>query len=293
MLTKLHCSCGHSEAVAPKAVGRQIRCKACAATLSFSDGGPVHWFVVGNDGESAECAIPIPLGMPLKIGSAAGSWIVVPSEVADDSQVELTQRPDGGLAVRHQGKDKAKGTWINQARILTGVLHDGDVLRLGSWTAQLTAHAAVLAMLKPVDCDVVVEEAVYEEEPAAEPAGPVYTDTVEPGGSRFRTLQVSGCLVVILFAGLYLMRSTIWPGVSSEMPRETTYHCPVDGTVFRAAWTGSTPRCPQCGQLCIGPMRYKAETDERKPAAKTPKSDRAATKAASDTPAKAASGGIP
>lgn len=285
MLTELHCSCGHLEAIAPEVVKRRMRCKACGATLSYSDGDPIHWFVIGGDGETAIQAVPIPLEIPLKIGSAAGSWIVLPAEIADDRQVDLALKPDAGLTVRHVGRDKAKGTWINQARILSGVLHDGDVLRIGPWTARLMAHSAVLAMSRPVDCDVVVEEEGYEEEAAADSAEPVYVDTAEAGVPRTRTLRITGCIVVIFFAGLYLMRSMIWPGVSTEMPRETTFYCPADGTIFRAAWSAGPPKCPQCGQICLGPIRYKPESNSRKPTT-MPKSEQSVSK-------KPASGGGP
>ena len=264
MLTRFSCSCGHQEDVAPEAVQRQIRCKACGTLLSYSHGKPIHWLVVGGDNGSVNLAVPIPLEVPLKIGSANGSWIVLSKDIADDRHAELTYKKDGGLAVRHTSQDKAKGTWVNQARILSGVLHDGDVLKIGPWAARLMAHPAVMALSRTENRGVVVEEEFEEaEEPAQAPV--VYDDTAVPGRPKLRTLRVTACIIVIVFAGLYMTRFLFWPGVSEDMPTQTTLYCPADGSANRAGWNNGPPKCPQCGQLCLGPMRYTPDSTKRPP----------------------------
>ncbi len=270
MVTRVHCPCGHQETVAPDVVKRPLRCKACGAKLLFASGDTVHWLVAEEDGPSTGWAVSIPLNVPLKIGSAAGSWIVVPPAMADDRQVELTLKPDTAALIKHVGKDKSKGTWINQARILSGVLHDGDVLRIGSWSVRLLAHSVVLALSKPIDCHVVPDE--EHEELAETPAAPVFAGEQDVGTSRTRALKITAMAVVTLFAWLFVMRSMVWPGVSTEMPRETTFYCAADGTVFRAQWSNGPPKCPHCGQVCLGPIRYKPEADPRRPTS-MPKSE--------------------
>lgn len=290
MRTELHCICGHKEAIAPEAVKRQMRCKACGTDLAFSKGGAMRWFVVGDE-HSSGLAAPLPLDAALKLGSASGSWIVLPGEAADARQVEMKLGADGGLVVKHVGRDKSKGTWINQARIYSGVLHDGDVLKIGDWSARLMAHGAVLALHRPVERDVIVEEPVDDEAPPpAESAVPIPLDAAESKRTRGRSLRIVVSLVMILFSGLYLMRSMIWPGVSAEMPRETTFYCPADGTVFRAAWSSGSPRCPQCGQVCMGPIRYKPESDPRKPQTTKPASRQTASAKPSNDVGKKPSG---
>ncbi|HKQ47808.1 MAG TPA: FHA domain-containing protein [Phycisphaerae bacterium] len=292
MLTKFSCSCGHQEAVAPDAVKRQLRCKACGALLSFSNGDPIHWLVVGGDNGSVTLAVPIPMEVPLKIGSANGSWIVLSKDIADDRQAELTYKKGGGLAVRHTARDKAKGTWVNQARILSGVLHDGDVLKIGPWAARLMAHPAVLALSRTVDRGVVVEEEFEEaDEPTTAPV--VYDDAAVADRPKLRTLRVTACIIVILFAGLYMARFLLWPGVSEDMPNQTTFYCPADGSAIRAGWNNGPPKCPQCGQLCLGPMRFTPETTKRTPPTTQPTSKASSAKAETNPPPKAGSGGKP
>lgn len=258
--------------------------------LSFSNGGPVHWLVVDGENGAITLAVPIPLEVTLKIGSANGSWIVLSKEIADDRQAELTYKNGGGLVVRHTAQDKAKGTWVNQARILSGVLHDGDVLKIGPWAARLMAHAAVLALGKTVDRGIVVEEEFEEaEEPAAAPV--VYDDAAETNQPRFRTLRVTVCIVVFVFAGLYLARFMFWPGVSTEMPTQTTFRCPADGSEIRAGWVNGPPKCPQCGQLCLGPMRYTPDVTKRTPPPTKPASEPSVSAAPTTRPAKSGSGG--
>lgn len=293
MVTKLHCPCGHQEPVAPSAVKRQVRCKACGATLTFSSGEPALWLVVEGMNGTMTLAVPIPLDVPLKIGSAEGSWFGLPRDIADERQVELTLKPEGGLSLRHTGKDKAKGTWINQARVLSGVLHVGDVLKIGPWEARVAAHPVVLAMSKQADRGVIVDEDVQEEEDEKTAAAPVYDDAVETGKPRFSALRVTLCLVVIAFAGLYLMRSMIWPGISDDMPRETTYYCPADGSEIRASWSSGPPKCPQCGQLCLGPMRYKPVSNAPAPPTTKPETKSSDAPAADKDSAESVSQGEP
>lgn len=286
MLIEFHCTCGHRQALAPDKLKPALRCSACKSTLRFVAEGKkmdaVSWLAVGGQSGAPRLAVPIPVGATLKLGRAVSGWLALPGEEIDETQTELRIEDDGKLHVKHLSGDG--GTWINRAKIITGILGAEDKLRVGPYVMRLMTQATVQESLAAtIEPEVIVETEESDEAEAApaarskrrraalaDPEVLIEEDEYEatdeesdPGekwskGQKIR-IAVSG--VLILAAGCFLMRSFIWPPVSDEMPHETDFYCPVDGNVVRGAWTAAAgaPICPVCGQRCVGELKYKPE----------------------------------
>jgi len=262
MHTELHCPCGYYQPLEADRLKAAFRCDRCGAELRFwSDprGGAdaACWLTVGGRTGPPRLAVPIPIAVALTIGGGPANWLAIPAEGVDERQAELRMDTPMRLAVRHLGGDGR--TWINRARVYTGVVKEGDALRIGPYHMRLASGAALVLDGEGREPDVVVEEG---EEPPPEGdsvAEDLGAAAAESGWTVGQKVRATACLVLILAAGVYLARTLVWPGVSADMPQETEFRCPVDGTRFRARWDDAAPKCPQCGQLCIGLLKYKSE----------------------------------
>ncbi len=297
MLTKLHCPCGHHQPVEPAKLKPQVRCKQCRQALSFRPSGAspeeTFWLAVGGSSGPPRLAVPVPLGITLKIGRATDCWLVLPGDDIAEAQVEVTLQPDRRLTVRHLGGDS--GTWINRARIISGVLRAEDTLRMGSYLLRLRTQTS-LPKTDGADLPAVV---VVEEELPAEAPG--YTETGESlegsdqfadgtGGGRARLVV---CIVIVVAAAIYWVSSMAGSGLSPDMPLETAYHCPVDGTVWRASWSDGPPKCPDCGQLCFGSISYQPKPTSRPATSTAPAAAKTAARQLPPAAAERGSGGQP
>ncbi len=268
MLTELHCPRGHRQPIKPAELEAEVRCKECQIGLSFRPAGggsdETRWLIVGGRTGPPRLAVPIPIGPPLKIGAGPDGWLVLPGDDVAEAHAELTLQADMRLTVRHLSGDG--GTWVNRAKIISGVVNEEDTLRVGAFFMRLRTQAALAAVDGADVPDVVVVEEeggvdeTYDDVETIASFKRPYEPSERSIGQKARRLV---SVLVILGAGVYLARALIGPGVSPEMPQDTEYHCPVDGTVFRASWSVGTPKCPNCGQLCFGSMGHRPKPIER------------------------------
>jgi hypothetical protein len=263
----------------PKSLKAKVSCRQCGEQLVFRDksqsADEVWWLSIGGRKGPAKLAVPVPIGLQLRIGRSPQCWLAMPGDHIADQQAELQLHEDGKLTIQHLG-DSA-GTWINKAKILSGVLHEGDRMFVGPYVLRVRRQAALTLAADAED----VPRVIVEDEDV-EPAGPQRADKGqghevgagkrldgaildESRGIRFPIKAVLS-IVGIVASGGFLARAIIWRPVSEDMPADTEYTCPVDGTVVRASWDAGPPQCPSCGTLCFGAMTYKAEPDPRAPA---------------------------
>jgi hypothetical protein len=271
MRTEFHCQCGHREALQPAKLKNSLRCGTCGAESVFVVKGSKQvrpsWLLVGRSGGDPELALPIPVGQTVKVGAREGLWLVL--EGIEPVQAQLTLEADGRMSI----KDVAHvhNTWINRAKILTGVITPGDVLVIGDWRLALRADSARKAATPTIDPDmveVVVEDAddATGSEPAIEDERPDTSsdDYISGESTRRWKIRSMACIGIICAAAAYwawaLGFST---SVSVEMPETTLYRCPADGTLFRGSWKEGSAKCPQCGALCFGTLKYKPESTGR------------------------------
>ncbi len=259
MDAEIHCICGEVEAIAPEHLPREHPCRGCGRTLEFFTPGrgadDVRWLLLFDDDGAPRCAVPIPIGVPLALGSADNSWLRLTGPEVRPAHAQLSLTADRRLSVRHVGGPAA--TWINRARIIEGVLKDGDLLRLGGHQLTAAAHRAALTAARAAGGAVVVEDEEGESESAVE-LYPVAPAAAPPAGAvRRRALWIGVTAAAFLGATFSVARTTILPRLNSPMPTETEYRCPADGTTFRAAWASKPPACPQCGSPCFGLMKYR------------------------------------
>jgi hypothetical protein len=199
------------------------------------------------------------MGIRLTIGRGAECWLTLPGEEVEERHAELMLQ-DARVRVKHLGRSGA--TWINRARIAEGVLRENDTLAIGPYRLRLGRQAeldnAAPAILSeglnegPEDEPEADEEAAHDA--VAETPGLI--DEQAPRQTLRWTISIAATVGAMGFLGWWWLA----PRFSSDMPSETVYRCPGDGTVFRAEWRSGPPKCPQCGALCLGSLRYKSES---------------------------------
>lgn len=266
MVTEIHCPCGAHQPVLPEKVKKAIRCPKCGQNLTFLGSGngqpQIVWLTIGGVSGPPRLAVPVPTGMKLTIGAAADCWLALPGEGVDEKQAELKLAEDARLTVRHIGADGR--TWINKSRIHSGVLQAGDTLRIGPYHMRLRGPEELAALAAEAAAEIVVEEEADDEPPPPrkrKEREDVFSDeAIESGWSTGQKLRAGVSLLLILAAGGYLAKTYLLSAAGSDMPDDTEYRCPIDGTKFRAPWKEGSAYCPQCGQLCLGAMRYKPES---------------------------------
>lgn len=246
-----------------------MRCGGCKAEHRFVppgvEIGRSRWLIIGGQDGSARLAAPIPINEPLRVGRSAALWLSLPGEDVADEQAELLLRSDGRLEVRHLAGDG--GTWIDRAKIAKGVLVEGKHLLIGPYVLRMAPHTKVRAVLAAAsEPEVIIEEGDGGGEEEVETPGGA-GDIAAAGGGGWRNwtkgqrVRAAICALVVLSGGALLAKSYVWPSVSEEMPTDTVFYCPVDGTEVRGRWTSSSgaPVCPRCGQRCVGELKYKPE----------------------------------
>lgn len=297
MLIEFHCTCGHRQPLTVDKLKPSLKCAACKEVRAFVSKGSrvesVTWLALGGQTGPPRLAVPVPVGVAMRIGRAASGFLCLPGEEVEEAQTELCVEEDGRVHVKHLAGDS--GTWINRAKILTGIFGMEDRLRIGPYVMRLMTHGAVQQQLEVGIEPEVIIEAEAEVEPRArrkpgrrrphdaepeviieeadeEVVAPA--DDLSPEDGRWSTgqkVRMVASALVVLAAAVFLGRSYIWPPVSDEMPVETTFYCPADGIPVKGRWTAASgaPICPQCGQRCVGELKYKAEPTDAPPEAAT------------------------
>lgn len=301
MLIEFHCTCGHRQPLEVAKLKAAVRCSACKSTLQYVLAAKrldsVIWLTVGGQTGPPRLAVPVPVNVALSVGSSAAGFLSLPGEEISESHAELKIEEDGRLLVKHVAGDS--GTWINRAKIITGVLGKEDRLRVGPYvirrqtTAALTEQAS--ASLEPeVVVEIEADEAprkkpgrrrpindepeviveVEDEATSVDPPTGDEPDYREDGWTGRQKIRAGVCAVLILAAAGYLAKTYFMPSVSAEMPELTVFYCPADGSAVRGKWSSATgaPICPQCGQRCVGELKYKAEPTDTPPPAATSQS---------------------
>ena len=291
MLIELHCTCGHRQALSPEKLPPKVRCSACKNALKFCGSvrnlSDVKWLTVGGQTGAPRLAIPIPLGVAVTLGRSPSGWLSLPGEDIEDAQTELQVAEDGRVLVKHMAGDG--GTWINRARVVEGVLGEKDRLRIGPYVMGLLTHDAIIASVQAMledDVEVEVEVEVEDSGPKAKggrgkrreadedadlerEVRRASVDDDDAGGlidyqsgwSTGQKIRMVVSVALILGVTGYLAKGYFFPPISEEMPSETIFFCPADGTPVRSEWSASSgaPKCPVCGQRCVGELKYKSE----------------------------------
>jgi hypothetical protein len=289
MLIELHCSCGHRQAMSPEKLPPKVRCSACKQALQFCGSvrklSDVKWLTVGGQTGAPRLAVPIPVGIGLTLGRSPSGWLSLPGEDIEDAQTELQIAEDARVVVKHLAGDG--GTWINRARIVEGVLCDKDRLRIGPYVMGLLGHDAIIASVQAsIEDDVEVEVEIEDSAPKAargkakrsEPEDDADLDRevrrasadegddgglvdYQSGWSTGQKIRMVVSVALILGVTGYLAKGYFFPPISEEMPSETVFYCPADGTPVKSEWSASAgaPKCPVCGQRCVGELKYKSE----------------------------------
>ncbi len=271
MLTEFHCLCGFRSPIEVSALAERVRCGSCGEEFSFrhpnDKSGKACWLIVGGSKGPPRLAVPIPREKQLTIGSAPDGWLVLPSDDVAPKHADLTLRDDLCLVVRHVSG--AAGTWINRARILSGVVHEKDTLRVGPFVMALRKQSQLVEILAASAREIVIveeEDSEFSEKPLARGAARGLDDAILVDETPKRpTIRIAASIGIIILAGGLLARTYLWPGVSQDMPSDTEYRCPVDGAVFRADWGAGPAKCPQCGQLCFGSLGFMKEPPGGRP----------------------------
>jgi two-component system cell cycle response regulator len=74
------------------------------------------------------CAYPVGPG-PVVVGRDQGCEVVCPDESVSRRHAQIERRPDGRFQVTDLGS--TNGMWVNQVRVRSASLRDGDYLQLG------------------------------------------------------------------------------------------------------------------------------------------------------------------
>ncbi len=272
MQITLHCPCGSRDPVNAEKMPSAKTCAKCGTALAF--GPTVQWLLIGGRKGPSRAAVPIPRDVKLSIGNTPAQWLTLPGEDIGDPHAEILLGADDKLRVFHaQGHG---GTWINTASIHEGVLRPQDSLFIGPYRLRVTTERPTKDMDAGADDrrEPVIEPVSADRESTKTPLIVHDTDEVIPA-SKGRYI-VAG--VVATLAISYLGWWLIAPKFSKEMPSSTFYRCPADGTVVRGGWDDGFPKCPQCGALCVGGLRYKAEKSEVSPTTTAPTSQTTGSK---------------
>lgn len=319
MLIEFHCGCGHRRPLGVEKLKASHRCEACKTTFRFAGESKsvesVVWLAVGGQKGPPRLAVPMPREIAVPLGSSARGFLSLPGEEISDVHAEVKIEVDGRLHVKHVAGDS--GTWINRAKIITGVVGPNDRLRIGPYVMRILTTREVTEMSSEEESpEVVVEEetetppprpgrrgraARSEPEEIAETAGAAEAEEDSPTGdepdyreegwTRGQRVRAGVSVLLIVLAAGYVAKTYFWPAVSAEMPEQTVFYCPADGTPVRGQWTSASgaPMCPQCGQRCVGELKYKAEpTNPPASAESTPGAEAASQPVSSSSDSKAA-----
>jgi hypothetical protein len=265
MLTETHCSCGHCLEADPAKLPPKLACSKCGQVSVFgqtSDGdeeGP-RWLVVGGNTGPARLAVAVPRAETLKIGRAADAWLILPGDDVAGANTEVSLREDRRLSVKHLAEEGE--TWIGRAKIISGVLGCEDEMRIGNFVIRLRTSAS-LADGDAADVPVVVVDDVGSDPDELsedyDRGDSLWRRILPADASRGQVVRLWVCLIAILTSAGFVTSVIYWPSVSEEMPIDTVYTCPADGTTFRGIWDDGPPKCPQCEQLCFGAIRYSVD----------------------------------
>lgn len=278
MLTEFHCLCGHIKLVDPAALSPSMKCGRCGSTFAFvaDSKTPPKWLFVGNQSGEIQVAVPVPFHAELKIGSDPGGWLQLSGDGIGAVHSQLQLGDDRKLTVKHVGG--AAGTWINRCKIVAGVLGEKDELRIGPHRICLATSEAVIAASQVRTAEPRTESPEttgydYDDDTTARPAKDVLSGALLGEGVEFTTKYkvwfVAAALGIVAALG-FVVKWAFIPSVSADMPRDTEYRCPVDGTRFRAAWAADPPKCPTCKQAVLGMVKFATAPREPVPSPAPP-----------------------
>jgi len=316
MQTEIHCSCGETQPVEPDQVHLGFQCPRCGAVQKFrerdDDPGAIRWLLVAAAGNAPYVAIAIPRGEPLKIGKDQRSWLQLNDKSVDPAHAEIRLDPPSKITVKNLST--TGGTWINRCKVHTGVLGESDEMRIGGYRLAPASHVAIAAgrraevsgvLIETDDADepeatdsndVIVEsddampvDIVAADEENRDLISGALLDQSEKATARRRWIWIACLVAVIVASAGWYLKTSMFPALSAEMPVETEYRCPIDGTVFRAAWSRDPPACPKCGSRAFGMMPERMTVILPSPAS-APASAPASQGSADSRPSKPESG---
>lgn len=315
MQTEIHCTCGATHPIEPDQVQLGFQCPQCGSVQKFrerdDDVGTIRWLLVGVAGNAPYAAVPIPRGETLKVGRDRRSWLQLEDKAVDAAHAEIRVEPPAKITVKNLST--AAGTWINRCKIYTGVLGEQDEMRIGGYRLAPASHVAIAAGRQAEVSGVVIETDEsdhYADTPDAESnnviiesddpmpveiisdedekrdliSGALLDDTNRQMATR-RWMWIGLLAVVILGSLGWYLKSNMFAAVSADMPVETEYRCPIDGTAFRAAWSREPPACPKCGSRAFGMIAKRMTVT-----LPSPSSAPASQKAAESQPSESESG---
>jgi hypothetical protein len=269
MRTEFHCPCGHIEALQPAKLKNSLRCGKCGAeSVYLAKGSKVAkpiWLLLGRADGNAEHAMPVPAGQTLKIGSRDGCWLVL--DGIEPVQTQMTLEPDGRISIKDVANDH--NTWINRAKILTGVIGPGDALSIGGWRLAIRGEGKkkpAPPKIDPAMVEVVVEDDdATGNQPAIDDDATTESRDEDISGESARRLKIRSAVSIgiLCAAAAYWAWMLGFAASPADMPETTVYRCPADGTLFRGSWQEGSAKCPQCGALCFGSLKYKPESTGR------------------------------
>ena len=243
----------------PSQLRASMRCPNCGTALNFGGNGRSLWLVIGGRQGEPRLAVPVPREQKLEVGCKPACFLTLPGDEISEVHAELKLDSNARLTIRHIGDETA--TWINRSKILEGVLRAEDALFIGPYRLAIRSQADLVSRAA---ADVIVED---EDGEPAEPAGDDGEDEIpipltEGVKSRQGRIRLGISIAAIVGALGYLGFWLLGPSFSKDMPNQTVYRCPVDGTIIRAEWVNGPPKCPHCGALCLGNLKYKEDTGD-------------------------------
>lgn len=256
------CPRGHRVPVDPDKLGTATRCPKCGKSIDLlpEEGlAGVTWLIVARRGQLPHMATPVAAGKKLRIGAAPNLWLHLEGDGIAPAHVEIRLIEAQKIHVRHLAAEGK--TWIDRAVVLEGAVGPDNELRIGDYAMRVGSTNVVQRIANADAAPVVVDEGddwsdAEDERPRAPRRASRFSDWST--GLKLRALG----LVLLTAASLgFLSWTYFFPSVSAEMPADTAYTCPRDGTEFRGLWSEGPPKCPSCGALCFGSVRYDISSE--------------------------------
>jgi len=261
------CPRGHRTPIDPGIIKAKAYCAKCKKEIDLLPAGDgragATWLIVAHRGELPHLATPLPVGKKLKLGAANNLWLRLEGDGVGELHAELQLKEVQRIHVTHRADDGK--TWIDKAVVLEGVVGPDNELRIGDYAMRVGSTMVVQRIAKADALPVLVVDEFGDELDEVEPQEKKRARPARSAGrfAEWSTRQKAtliGATLLTVASLAYLGWVFMYPSVSDQMPADTAYTCPRDGTQFRGAWDAGPPKCPNCGALCFGSVRYDVST---------------------------------